>query len=147
MTWRVRSPLCEQKFQHVLSLQRKRHVLVVWLALVQNLRTKTRRHWSLTWFLGLMEHGGVRTRHDQYTLTATYASNRRASVTPEASPERSIGEEVEARQRGRSPTMLGCGRLELKKRHREKSDGRGGRDGRGTRPPKSDQETGAEEHI
>ena len=57
---------------------------------------------------------------------------RWASVTLEASPERSVDEEVGARQRGRSPTVLGCGRLELKKRHRgpEKRDN----DGRDTRP-------------
>ena len=80
VAWRVRSPLCEQNFQHVRSLQRKAHVSVVWLVLVQNLRTKTRRDGSLTWFLGLMERGGVRTRHDQCTLTAMCASNSHVGV-------------------------------------------------------------------
>ena len=64
-------------------------------------------------------------------------------------PERSVDEEVDARQRGRSPTVLGCGRLELKKRHRsrEKRNDRSGRDARDARPRGSYQETGAEEHI
>ena len=55
----------------VLSLQRKRRVSDVCLVLVRNLRTKTRRIGSLTWFLGLMVRGGVRTRHGQCILTAT----------------------------------------------------------------------------
>ena len=55
---------------------------------------------------------------------------------------------MEARQRGRSPTVLGCGRLELKKRPRgpERSDDRAGRDSRARGPRGSDQETGTEKH-
>ena len=86
-----------------------------------------------------MVRGGVRTRHGQRILTATHVSNshvRWASVTPDASPERNVDEEVDAQQRGRSPTVLGCGRLELKKRPRspEKRDDRSGRDGRDAAP-------------
>ena len=70
-----------------------------------------------------------RSAHSDCDLREQQPRGRWASVTPEASPERSTDEEVEARQRGRSPTVLGCGRLELGKRHRspEKIDDRGSR--------------------
>ena len=86
--------------------------------------------------------------HSECDLREQQPRGRWASDTPEASPERSIDEEVEARQRGRSPTVLGCGR-HLKKRQRspQKRDDRSGRDGRDTQPRGSYQETGAVEHI
>ena len=91
----------------------------------------------------------ARSVHSDCDLREQQPRGRWASVTREASPERSADEEVNARQRGRSPTVLGCGRLVLKRRHRspEKRDDRSGRDGRDTRPRGSHQESGAEEHI
>ena len=91
----------------------------------------------------------ARSAHSDCDLREQQPRGRWTSVTPEASPERGVDEEVDARQRGRSPTVLGCGRLELKKRHRcpKRRDERSGRDGRDTRPRGSYQGTGAEEHI
>ena len=57
----------------------------------------------------------ARSVHSDCDLREQQPRGRWASVTPEASPERSVDEEVDAGQRGRSPMVLGCGRLKLKK--------------------------------
>ena len=49
---------------------------------------KTRRNGSLTWFLGLMERGGVSARHDEYNLTAIFPSNSHVGVGHPSLPKR-----------------------------------------------------------